>query len=83
VKVTRITDATLIQERKFETQRFYPGDRVRLRLALGREKGTVIRSNQKEDGGTQVEWDQRPGKITLHNPRYMENVWLNDEGEEE
>lgn len=72
---------TMAKEDKFSFQRFYPDDRVRLRGSEDRTIGTVIRSNQKEDGGTQVKWDGRRG-VRLHNPRFLENVWLDEEGEE-
>ncbi len=66
--------ATMAKEDKFYFQRFYPGDVVQLRGSLDRTEGVVIRSNIGDDGGTQVQFDGHP-RVTLHNPRHLENVW--------
>ena len=70
------------KEKAFDFQRFYIDDLVRLRKSPDRTVGVVIRSNQGEDGGTKVEWIGREGRVYLHNPRYLENVWEDDEGNE-
>jgi len=71
---------TLAKEDKFYFQRFYPGDIVQLRGSLDRTEGEVIRSNIGEDGGTKVVWDGHGDRVYLHNPRHLENVFLDEEG---
>lgn len=70
-----VSPQTMAQEDKWYFQRFYPNDVVRLRGSEDRTEGAVIRSNIGDDGGTLVEWDGRAGRIYLHNPRFLENVW--------
>jgi hypothetical protein len=76
-----VSQGTLDKEKKLDYQRFYIDDVVQLRNSVDRTKGVVIRSNQGEDGGTKVLWDGRED-VTLHNPRYLENVWEDEEGNE-
>ncbi len=77
-----VSAGTMVKEDKYYFQRFYPNDVVRLRGSVDRTEGTVIRSNQQEDGGTIVEWDGREGRHYLHNPRHLENVYVDEKGNE-
>ena len=78
-----VSNETIVKEDHWYFQRFYPDDRVRLRGSEDRTKGTVERSCQEDDGGTLVKWDGRGNRGYLHNPCYLENVWLDENNEEE
>ncbi len=69
-----VSATTMAKEDKFYFQRFYPNEIVQLRGSLDRTEGTVIRSNIGDDGGTLVQFDGKD-RVTLHNPRHLENVW--------
>ena len=78
----RVSVECLLHEERFERQRFYRDDRVRLRHFPRGGKGTVTRAALKERGGVDVDWDS--GEKGIHNPRFLENVWMNETtGEEE
>lgn len=77
-----VSNATLIEEKRRFFKRFYIDDRIRLRGSAYRGIGTVIRAAVRDDGGLSVEWDDKPGEIHLHNPRYCETVYLDEEGNE-
>jgi len=80
--MVRVSAETLLEEARLDKQKFYRDDRVRLRGSMSRIKGTVIRAAVQEEGGIRVKWDDG-GREALHNPRYLENVWLDEDGEEE
>ncbi len=77
-----VTNGTLIEEKRRFFKRFYKDDRVRLRGSTYRGKGTVIRAAIVEEGGLKLEWDDRPGEIHFHNPRFIETVWTDEQGGE-
>lgn len=77
----RVTADTLLTEAKLDTQKFRRDERVRLRGSVDRIKGTVLRAAVEEEGGVRVEWDDE--RVKLHNPRFLENVWLDEDGNEE
>ena len=76
-----VSQTTLEEEKRRDFKRFYKDDRVRLRSKLP-AIGTVIRAAVADEGGLIIEWDDRPGELHLHNPRYVATVWLDDDGEE-
>jgi len=77
-----VSNETLIEEKRRFFKRYYKNDRVRMRGSLERGIGTVRRAAIRDEGGLIIEWDDRPGELHLHNPRFIETVWLDDEGEE-
>lgn len=77
-----VSNETLIEEKRRFFKRFYKNDRVRLRGSTNRVKGTVMRAAVEDEGGLIISWDGDPGRLFLHNPHFIETVWLNDEGEE-
>lgn len=77
-----VSPETLREEKRRDFKRFYRDDRVRLRNSAYKGIGTVIRAAVRDEGGLAIEWDDKPGKITLHNPRFCETVYLDEEGNE-
>lgn len=78
-----VTNKTLIEEKRRFFKRYYKNDRVRLRGSLYRGIGTVMRAAIRDEGGLIIEWDDFPGKLSLHNPRFIETVYIDDETGEE
>ena len=76
MKRSRVSIGTLLHEEQFERQKFYKRDRVRLRHFPRKGKGTVTRAALKERGGIEVDWDH--GEKGIHNPRFLENVWVDE-----
>jgi len=79
--MVRVSADTLLMEARLDKQKFKRWERVRLRGFPEVGKGTVLRAAVQEEGGVRVEWDN--GREGLHNPRGLENVWLDEEGNEE
>ncbi len=77
-----VSNETLIEEKRQFFKRFYKTDRVRLRKSTYRGIGTVIRAAIEEEGGLKIEWDDRPGEVHFHNPRFIETVWPDEKGKE-
>lgn len=77
-----VSNSTLVEEKRRFFKRYYKGDRVRLRGSAYRGKGTVKRAAVADEGGLMIAWDDKPGELHMHNPRYIETVWLNEEGQE-
>ncbi len=77
-----VSNDSLIEEKRRFFKRFYKDDRVRLRGSAFRGKGTVIRAAVVDDGGLKIKWDACKG-VFLHNPRFIETVWLDEETGEE
>jgi len=77
-----VQPSTLVEEKRRFFKRFYKHDRVRMRGSAYRGIGTVIKAAVADDGGLKIEWDDRPGELHLHNPRFIETVWLDEEGNE-
>ncbi len=77
-----VTMGTLTEEKRRFFKRYYKGDRVRMRGSLERGIGTVKRAAIRDEGGLIIQWDSKPGRLYLHNPRFIETVWLGDNGEE-
>lgn len=81
LRPTKVKAATFQKEYEAERQKFFKDDRVRHKKLQEMNKGTVIR---KAVGGYLIDWDNCPDPPSLHNPRYLENVWIDPEtGEEE
>ncbi len=78
-----VSSGTLSEEKRRFFKRFSKQDRVRLRGSAYRGIGTVIRNKVTDEGGLIIEWDDKPGEEHIHNPRFVETVWLNEKGEEE
>ncbi len=78
-----VSNESLIEEKRRFFKRFYKDDRVRLRRSLYRGIGTVIRAAIRDEGGLIIEWDSTPGRLYLHNPRFCESVYIDDETGEE
>jgi len=81
--MVRVSADTLLKEAQLDKQKFHRDERVRLRGFPEVGKGTVLRAAIQEEGGVRVEWDRELGLYRMHNPRSLENVWLDDNGEEE
>ena len=77
-----VTPETLAEEKRKYFKRYYVDDRVRLRGSDFRGIGTVRRTAITDEGGLIIEWDDFPGLLSLHNPRFIETVWLDPKGEE-
>lgn len=78
-----VSNETLIEEKRRFFKRFYKDDRVRLRGSTYRGIGTVIKAAVMDDGGLFIEWDDKPARLFIHNPRGIETVWLDEETGEE
>ncbi len=79
--MVRVTADTLLEEARLDKQKFKRWERVRLRGFPDVGKGTVMRAAVQDEGGVRIEWGN--GREGLHNPRSLENVWLDEQGEEE
>jgi len=77
-----VKPSTLAEEKRRFFKRYYKDDRVRLRGSTDRRTGTVIRAAVQDEGGLIIEWDDRPGELHLHNPRFICTVWLDEKGKE-
>jgi len=77
-----VTPSTLSEEKRRFFKRYYKDDRVRFRGSTYRGKGTVRRAAVGDEGGLIIEWDDKPGELHLHNPRFIETVWEDDKGDE-
>jgi len=77
-----VNPSTLVEEKRRFFKRYYKHDRVRMRGSTERGIGTVIKAAVADDGGLKIEWDDREGELHLHNPRFIETVWLDEKGEE-
>jgi len=76
-----VTASTRLKEAEFDRQRFKKDEVVRLRGSMFRGKGVVVRAAVQEEGGVRVKWDC-DGTERIHNPRYLQNVWLDEDGKE-
>jgi len=77
-----VTPGTLAEEKRKYFKRYFKDDRVRLRGSEDHGKGTVVRAAVTDEGGLIIAWDNKPSQLHLHNPRFVETVWVDDEGKE-